>query len=368
MATAPRPFLALREFLISTLFWLVFGWLHGTQVYLGIRAEVRSPNFVYSRFLLYQMGGWLIWVLLTPFVLWMSRRVPIAFRPRPILTHVLVSLPFPLLHALAIWIVEILVQPWGPQRPRPFLTEYLGTLSSTVHIDILIYWAIVGVAHAFDSRERLRERELHASRVEAQLAQAQLTNLHLQLQPHFLFNTLHTVAGLVRDGHYDSAVTIIAGLSELLRYSLDNAGRNLVPLSEELEVVQRYLAIQQARFPDRLKIVIDVADDTRDAAVPMLFLQPLVENAMRHGIAQSADAGTVEVRTHHRGGSLVVEVINDGSPLAPDWREHQGIGLTSTRRRLAQLYGEEGSVELENQHPGVVARVTIPFSRELSDV
>ena len=134
-----------------------------------------------------------------------------------------------------------------------------------------------------------------------------------------------------------------------------------------MEVVQRYLEIQQARFPDRLQIVIDVAAETRDAAVPTLLLQPLVENAIRHGIAESTKAGRVEVRTRLSGDTVTVEIVNDGPPLAPGWQEHEGVGLSSTRRRLEQLYGQRGSVELENLRPGVVARVRIPYSQELGD-
>jgi two-component system LytT family sensor kinase len=265
-------------------------------------------------------------------------------------------------------LVEWLVKPFPSSGSRPFFDEYMGSLSSYFHLDLLVYWAIVGVVHAFDSRQRLREREIQASRVEAQLAQAQLANLRLQLQPHFLFNTLHATASLVREGDSHAAVTMIAGLSDLLRYALDNAGRNLVPLSEELDVVQRYLEIQQTRFSDRLKIALSVDDETRDAAVPTLLLQPLVENAIRHGISASAGAGTLAVRTRREGGDLVIEVFNDGQPLSAGWQQREGVGLSSTRNRLRQLYGESARLELENQSPaGVVARVILPFSRELRD-
>jgi LytS/YehU family sensor histidine kinase len=133
-------------------------------------------------------------------------------------------------------------------------------------------------------------------------------------------------------------------------------------LSEELEIVRRYLEIQQTRFSDRLRVTVDAPPETVDAVVPTLLLQPLVENAIRHG-----DATTLEVRTRRDDGALVVEIANDGAPLASDWRQREGVGLSSTRRRLEQLYGASASLELENKQPsGVIARVRIPFSRELA--
>ena len=358
-----------RWYGLVVLGWALFGGLHGTQLFFGIRAEGAGRDLSYGIFVASRVVTWLTWAALTPVVVWLSRRVPLARRVRPIVIHLVAGALLALVRTVAVVAIMLVLSPWGPPpADRNLPSLYLGMLSSLFHIDLLIYWAIVGVVHALDSRERLRERELHASRVEARLAQAQLTNLRLQLQPHFLFNTLHAIASLVRDGEQRPAVTMIAGLSDLLRYSLDNAGRNVVPLDEELEVVQRYLEIQQTRFSDRLEVTLHVADDTRDAAVPTLLLQPLVENAIRHGIAASTGAGKLDVCARREGESLVIEVLNDGAPLRADWRTREGVGLASTRGRLEQLYGSEASLELENAAPsGVVARVRIPFTKELGD-
>ena len=355
-----------RQFAVIALGFAALGLLHGSAVYSGIRTETADPKYVYSHIATWEVACWLLWALLTPVVALLSRRVPLARRARPIVIHLLSSVGVAMVRALGICLLVLAIGPWGPSRPAPFILRYLGTLSSYFHLDLIVYWAIVGVLYAIDSRSRLRERELHSSRVETQLANAQLTNLRLQLQPHFLFNTLHSIASLVRGGDREAAVTMIAGLSDLLRYSLDNAGRNVVPLSEELEVVARYLEIQQTRFSDRLHIAINMADDTRDAAVPTLLLQPLVENAIRHGIDKSARAGRVEIRSRRDDGSLIVEVFGEGPPLAPDWRNREGVGLSSTRARLEQLYGTRGRLDLENDHgQGVIARVSIPFTRDL---
>jgi two-component system LytT family sensor kinase len=344
-----------RQFALVVLGWGVFGWLNGSQMFLNIRSEVPNQPLLYWRIATWEMSCWLLWALLTPLVVWLCRREPLARRARPILIHLGVSAAIPVVKTAVIILLTELTHPFPWERGQPLLPRYLGGISVRFQLDFMIYWAIVGTTHAIDSRRRLRERELL-------LAQAQLSNLRLQIQPHFLFNTLHTVASLVRDGSPQAAVTMIAGLSDLLRYSLDNAGRDVVPLSEELEVVKRYLEIQQTRFSDQLRFTVDVAPETHDAAIPTMLLQPLVENAIRHG-----NASTLDVRTRRDDGTLVVEIENDGSPLARDWREREGIGLSSTRHRLEQLYGGRASLELVDRQPsGVLAAVRIPFTRELA--
>jgi two-component system LytT family sensor kinase len=355
-----------RRLALIALFWAFFGWLYATQLYLALRAETNRPPSSYGRIVVWQVGCWLLWALATPIVFWMTRRFPLAARPRPIIAHLAAGILIALVRAGGDEIVSYIVKPFPSSGHTPLLAWYAGILSSTFHFDLLIYWATVGVIHAFESRERLRERELHTSRVEAQLAGAQLENLRLRVQPHFLFNTLHSIASLVRDDHRHSAVTMIAGLSDLLRYSLENATRTCVPLSEELEVVQRYLEIEQTRFSDRLSISVDATDETKEAVVPTLILQPIIENALRHGIARLVDGGRVEVRARRDDGALVLEVSNDGPPLREDWNRGEGIGLSNTRARLQQLYGSNAVLELQSRLPtGVVARIRIPFSTEL---
>lgn len=327
----------------------MFAWLNGTLLYFGIIAEGATPQWTYAQFVVRQGGRWMPWALLTPLVVLLARRVPPAWRGRPLAIHIAASIAAAAIHAASAVVSDL----FTAQRPPAgaFVDVWWGMLTFYAPIDLVIYWATVGVVVATESHRRLRERELL-------LAQAQLANLRLQIQPHFLFNTLHTIASLVRDGNSPAAVTMIAGLSDLLRYSLDNAGRNVVPLSEELEVVQRYLEIQQTRFSDRLRVHVDADADTFDAAVPTMLLQPLVENAVRHG-----DATAVQVRSRRDGDALVIEIANDGAPLPRDWRQREGVGLSSTRRRLEQF---GGTLDLENTTPGVIARVRIPFARELA--
>jgi LytS/YehU family sensor histidine kinase len=355
----------LRLLLPLSIGYAFFGWLHATQIYIGIRSEGGGLRFSYGRFATSEIACWLLWAVITPFIVTLSRRVPLALQPRPIALHAGAAISVGLLRTAGVVMLGLLIRPWGPMKGT-LDTLYIGALTSEFHFDLIIYWAIVGVVHAFDSRQRLRERDLHTAQVETQLAQARLANLALQLQPHFLFNTLHSIASLVREGEPEPAVHMIAGLSDLLRYSLDNAGRHLVPLSEELDVVGRYLEIQQTRFSDRLAVTIDMPPDTRDAAVPTLLLQPLVENAVRHGMSVMDGAVKLQVRARREGASLLLEVLDDGASLAAGWQRRQGVGLSSTRARLHELYGAAGVLEVENLHPaGVAARVRIPYSQEL---
>jgi LytS/YehU family sensor histidine kinase len=224
---------------------------------------------------------------------------------------------------------------------------------------------IIGLAYAFDYHSIFREREFRASQLESQLAQAQLQALKMQLHPHFLFNTLNGIAGLIRTNENKVAVSMIAGLSELLRHALENAGKHEVPLREELEFLELYLELQQMRFSDRLNIRFDVSPDTLDASVPNLILQPLVENAIRHGIALKATAGLVGIGAQRRSGFLELKVYDDGPGLKSNYNEQSsgGIGLSNTRARLRQLYGDSHSFKLNNREPrGAEAIIKLPFT------
>jgi sensor histidine kinase YesM len=246
---------------------------------------------------------------------------------------------------------------------------YWSRLASEFHLELIVYGMILGVGYAFSYYSRYRERELRASQLESQLAQAQLQALKMQLHPHFLFNTLNGIAGLVRDRNNKAAVSMIAGLSDLLRHTLENAGRQEVPLREELEFLELYLDIQQMRFPDRLNVQMKIATEALDAQVPNLILQPLVENAIRHGVSLRASSGTVGVSARRDDGFLEMKVYDDGPGLnsqliAEDRAGHGGgIGLSNTRARLRQLYGERYRFDVHDRDEGgVEAVISIPFA------
>jgi LytS/YehU family sensor histidine kinase len=228
---------------------------------------------------------------------------------------------------------------------------------------LLLYGQMAAVTHGIHYYARWRDRELRASRLEAQLVQAQLQMLRMQLHPHFLFNTLHSVSSLM---HSDvkAADRILALLGDLLRDSLDKIGSQQVTLKQELDFIDRYLEIERTRFRDRLRTELAIEPSTWDALVPSFVLQPLVENAIRHGVSRRALPVRLQVAARLQGGRLLLSVSDDG-PGLPDEGPlpgRGGVGLTNTRARLHQLYGDDAVLELRaGPHGGVEARVEIPF-------
>jgi sensor histidine kinase YesM len=279
--------------------------------------------------------------------------------------HLAAAIVISAIHIAASTSLKILVEPFDAwSDTRPFLFQYQRELRSFFLFDFFVYWAILGVGYAFDYRERYRERASLASELKAQLAQSQLESLKMQLHPHLLFNTLHTIAGMVRSNERQPAVNMIVGLSGLLRRALDNVGEQEVPLREELKFTELYLDIQKARFSDRLTVRMEIAPETLDAMVPNMLLQPLVENAIRHGISLNDSAGTIVINTCSDNDMLRIRVCDDGPGLQSGWRmeESEGIGLANTSERLKHLYGTDYRFDLSNnERGGMTASISIPF-------
>jgi len=233
--------------------------------------------------------------------------------------------------------------------------------------DLLIYVGVLAVAFGLDYSRRYRDRDLRASQLETQLERARLTALQSQLQPHFLFNALNSVAMLVRRDRKEEALDTLIGFGELLRYLLDEAGTVDLPLDEELGFVRRYVAIEQVRYRDRLRVEWDVAPDARSALVPNLILQPLVENAVKHGIAHLPNGGRLRIAAQRRegGATLRIEVENDGPPVdgVVSIAETQGTGLRNLRDRLAAIVGPSTKLEVGSAptFTGALAVVEIAF-------
>lgn len=350
-------------------FWTFFGLLNASQLYFGVRME--GIHLPFWRVIGVNLLGWWPWILFTPIVLSLARRFPVErgtwWRVLPV--HLFACLISWVLHFAFFTYIGIVWSPWGPPRtPRSFWDMFVGRAMSEFHLDLTIYAATLGVSYAVSYYSRFREREFRAAQLEGQLAQAQLQTLKMQLQPHFLFNTLNGIAGLVRDSRNKAAVDMLAGLSDLLRYTLENAGKQEVPLKEELEFLELYLDIQQMRFSDRLTVDMRVAPETLDAVVPNLILQPLVENAIRHGISRRTAAGTVGVSAERDGGLLRLTIFDDGPGLRRDdgAKPVEGVGLSNTRARLAQLYGDRHRFTLsERKGGGVEVTLVIPFRRSI---
>jgi LytS/YehU family sensor histidine kinase len=228
---------------------------------------------------------------------------------------------------------------------------------------LFLYGAILLVSHILDSRERLAFQQTESARLNEQLSKAQLNALRRQIEPHFLFNTLNAIAGLVRERRNDAAVSMIAKLSDFLRRVVEDSNRQEVPLGEEMEFVQKYLDIQKVRFAERLQLSVDVPSELFAAQVPSLILQPMVENAVKHGIAKRVQGGAIRIAASRSNGRLALRIYNDGPALPASWEEtHSGTGISNVRTRLERLYGDGFELSMKNQGSGgVEVMVSVPL-------
>jgi two-component system LytT family sensor kinase len=334
--------------------------LAGFERYLQatIYAEpVRMRDVFYSAF------DWFLYALLTPLVLRAGRRFPL-HRPhvaRNVGIHVLGALALCIAWASLGTALRLVMFPIPPVRDA--LRDYASWILTTLPFGVSIYFAVVGIEHALFYFAEAREREMQAVRLAGQLAESRLSALRMQLNPHFLFNSLNAITVLVRDRNTAAAERMLDLLSDVLRQVLRADTAHETRLSTEVAFVERYLAIEQVRFSDRLRPRIAVDPAVRDAVVPTFVLQPLVENALRHGIAQRASAGLLDLTARRDGEDLVLTVQDDGpglETLSPP--PSSGVGLANTRARLATLYGDRASVLVTNAaEGGTVATVRMPF-------
>lgn len=342
--------------ILSLSFWTALGLICGLQIWVSMI----SHGHALWRVVLNQVLIWEVWALIAPLIRRLARRYPIVPPARrAILVHVLAALLIAPVHSAWWSMLLVQVRPYEGMGSQRFDQAFSKVVYSGLPTQLLLYCGVLAAHYAAEFYEEVRARELDLTRLEASLTEARLHALKLQIQPHFLFNTLNSISALARTSRNGEAVTMIAGLSDLLRYTLDRAGEQRVAVEEELHNAQRYLEIERVRFPDRLTFTIDAAEDALRAAVPTLLLQPLLENAIRHGIARVVAAGRVEVRVRRAGDALRIEVWNTGK-LAADHR--QGIGLRNTTARLRHLYRGAHAFELGPTDGGVLASLSLPFS------
>ncbi len=351
---------AVRLWIIVAAVCLVTAVLDGFQAYMQARI-VGEP--VSWRAVVWQAGEWVILGALTPIIYQLSRAFPLR-RPhlaRNLSVHVGGALALCVAWAGAgVGMRLLLGTSWqGVPLSRHIASWTLISLPWSV----FIYFAVLGCMHAFAYFVEARERETQAAQLEAQLAQARLGALRMQLHPHFLFNSLNAVTVLVRDQRTGEAARMLELLSDVLRQVLRTDPAHEVSLAEELRFIEQYLAIEQVRFSDRLSVTFAVDNDVRDAAIPGFILQPLVENALRHGLAERSQDGIVEIGARRDGGELVLWVRDNGVGLRPANKiGGAGLGVANTRERLATLYGARAQLQLtESQGGGTTATVRLPY-------
>src|SRR5215469_11883075 len=345
------------RWLLALIGWTALALFFASQTWLAYKYSGGQVSFWLV--LKISLTEWYGWALLAPGIIWLGRRFPLErgrWR-RSFTIHLATSIGVSLLK----WTLNNLLR-------RYILGFSSVSLSFMFHQNLATYWILVVATQGYLYYSRYREGELRAAHLSAQLAEAQLQALRMQLHPHFLFNTLNAISTLV---HKDPEIAdrMIARLSDLLRLTLENVGVQEVRLAQELEFLDRYLEIERMRFPDRLEVRMRIAPETLDARAPYLILQPLVENAIRHGIAPRSTPGTVEIRSECKDGRLILEVRDDGPGISPDRILKDGVGISSTRARLERLYGAAHQLELRNAaEGGLVVTLAMPFRLTTGDL
>jgi signal transduction histidine kinase len=351
----PAALKALLVFVLSTVAGLYFA----SQLHLAYPEPYSRP---WREALQINLVHYWLWGLLAPLIVLAARRWPFSrsswLRVLPV--HATVSVLLTLVQVVAAHLVLTVLETSPSQGA---LVGMLGkALRTNFHSSLPTYWMVLAVVHAVDYYAKYRDREVRASQLEARLAEARLAALKRQMNPHFLFNTLNSISSLM---YVDPAAAdaMLARLSELLRLALDADGEQEVPLARELAMLSRYLEIEKIRFEDRLRVEVDVAPALLDARVPALSLQPLAENAIRHGISRRPEGGTLRVLAARENGHLRVRVEDDGPGLAGAIGESgDGIGLANLRARLQELYGPEQRLDLADRPGGGTAvEVVIPW-------
>jgi two-component system LytT family sensor kinase len=339
-------------------FWYWAGWT-ALALFLGISSSLaylsvgNPPRW--SLTLRMSLAETYVWAAIAPFVTMLARRLPFTY------ATIWRSMPVHVALSIVVSVVKLSIDRVIRKALFGF-SSYM--LISSVAPNVLFYWGIVAAAHGLGYYRESKEKELRASQLEARLAQARLQLLQMQLHPHFLFNTLHAISELVHEDP-ETADNMITGLSELLRETLNAEDGREVPLRREIEVLNRYVEIQRARFGDRLQVDFDVDPRTQDALVPLLLLQPIVENAIHHGLGSRSVAGRVRVVVLQDAERLVIRIEDNGRGLQAEGELHEGVGLGNTRARLEQLYGPRQSVSIENaSRGGATVTVSIPFHTE----
>ncbi|MEP6999518.1 MAG: sensor histidine kinase [bacterium] len=338
---------------IGLSFWPIFGlWTIPTllstfETVMFSRIGGRSMP-VYLAFLA-EAPQWYGWALLTPVIVVLGERFPLRWPPRVrnLIIHASASVSFSLLVAMADAFVNMYVRPSRFDFVDATRNWFLGGLPATT----LAYFAIIALSYAVGNAARLRERE-------TQLREAQLSALRMQIQPHFLFNSLNAIMALVRDQDTAQAVRALALLSDVLRTTVNAGDAHTTTLEQELTFVGRYLDLERIRFGDRLRVDIDVPDALRSVAVPVFVLQPFVENALKHGILRERGGNSISISARDGDGALTLFVRDDGQGLAQP--NVDGVGIANVRARLQQLYGDRAHVSVRNADPGVEVEIHLP--------
>jgi len=352
----------------------LIGFFFAAQMHYSSAAFGRPVGW--GQALYWALGDWYEWAILSPLIFWVSRRFSFERNRwrRSLSIHFVAGLILSVAHLLLCGLAEQL-QAWVEGNKIAFATSFQRLFMNRFHFNLAVYGLIVCAWNAWDYYRKYREREAQAAELAGRLAQAQLQALRMQLNPHFLFNTLHAVSSLMLTDVI-AANRMITRLGELLRLTLETTDQQEVQLKQELDFLKRYLEIEEIRFGDRLTVRLDVEPATLDAMVPNLILQPLVENAIRYAIEPNKGPGQIQLSAVRNNGQLILQVADNGAGEGP--REagemdtvvsmREGIGLSNTRQRLRQLYGENQNLELKRRDSGgLLLSISVPFRAKIEE-
>ncbi|MEP6491194.1 MAG: histidine kinase [bacterium] len=311
---------------------------------------------------------WYGWVVFTPAIVALGRRFPLRrpFRAGNVLAHIAASLVASFLIAVADALVNAWVRPSRFTLGESVSNWFISTLPATS----VAYFAIVGFSYALDGAARLRERERMSAELATQLRESQLAALRMQLQPHFLFNSLNAIMALVRDQDTTRAVRALSLLSDVLRTTMTAGDAHETTLSQELEFVRRYLEIEQVRFGDRLRVTVDVPRELHDARVPTFMLQPFVENSLKHGVLRERAGNEITIGARAANGSLTLSVRDDGRGLPAGGSASDGVGISNARARMERMYGDAARLSVRNAtNPhGALVEISLPLRTSPGDI
>jgi two-component system LytT family sensor kinase len=341
--------------------WSLVGLAIASEIYLSSNFLGRS--ITWGEAISDSLEDWYVYGVLSLPVVWLARRFPPERGSRWLAASV--HLAAALLFSISYILVRTLVgeaDGWIAGEAASFSEIFHPLLVRTFPFNLLVYGVILSVSHALDYYRKYHERTVQTLELEKHLTEARLQALLHQLKPHFLFNTLNGIASLMHTD-VDAADRMLVRLSELLRITMSHTGAPQTTLREEVAFLERYLDIEKIRFRNRLDVVIAIDEGAIDAQVPSLILQPMVENAMRHGVEPHAKMGRIELRGTVKDGNLVLTVADNGAGISEEGLKREGIGVANTRARLVELYGDRQKFELVNgPEGGLCVRITIPFS------
>jgi two-component system, LytTR family, sensor kinase len=346
-------------------------WVFGAATLLGLFSTLQAYRLtsLTSKYpseieagplLVLNLAFWFIPATMAPAIFWLVQRYRLdEHRLKAVAVHGAAAFAFTVVHAAGM--IGVRAAMWGPP-PLGWLTAFQRTHLTNLDWLLMTYTTVVGFTYALGYHREMQARAVREAQLQTRLMEARLKTLEAELHPHFLFNTLHAISTLIHTSP-DAADRMISRLSDLLRLTFDRSGAARVTLHEELEFLQKYLEIEQTRFQDRLSVQFHVDPATLDAEVPRLILQPLVENAIKHGVSPRSGPGLVEISSRIDAGRLWLEVRDNGVGLSGSARTQfrSGVGLSNTRDRLEVLYGEAQTLEFSESDGGLTVRIALPL-------